>query len=82
MTYINLGNIGKAIAIDMVDRNKNSLQAICKEYNLSYSKISQLIHDDSKVSIFKLDELKKIKEIFHIEANIILDQIENLIKSH
>ena len=75
MTYINLGNIGKAIAIDMVDRNKKSLQAICKGYNLSYSKISQL-------SIFKLDELKKIKEIFHIEANIILDPIENLIKSH
>ena len=43
---------------------------------------SQLIHDDSKVSIFKLDALKKIKEIFHIEANIILDPIENLIKSH
>lgn len=82
MTYINLGNIGKAIAIDMVDRNKKSLQTICKGYNLSYSKISQLIHDDSKVSIFKLDELKKIKEIFHIEANIILDPIENLIKSH
>lgn len=82
MTYINLGNIGKAIAIDMVDRNKKSLQAICKGYKLSYSKISQLIHDDSKVSIFKLDELKKIKEIFHIEANIILDPIENLIKSH
>lgn len=80
MTYINLGNIGKAIAYDMVNRDIKSLQAICKEYKLSYSKISQLIHDDSKVSIFRLDELKKIKRIFHIEADIILDPIENLIK--
>jgi hypothetical protein len=80
MTYINLGNIGKAIARDMVDRNKKSLQAICKGYKLSYSKIRQLIHDDNKVSIFKLEELKKIKRVFHIEADIILDPIENLIK--
>ena len=76
MTYINLGNIGKAIAIDMVDRNKKSLQAICKGYNLSYSKISQLIHDDSKVSIFKLDELKKIQNVFNIKSDIIFDSIK------
>lgn len=80
MTYINLGNIGKAIARDMIDRDKKSLQAICKRYNLSYSKIRQLIHDDNKVSIFKLSELKEIKRVFHIEADIILDPIENLIK--
>jgi len=80
MTYINLGNIGKAIARDMIDRDKKSLQSICKGYNLSYSKIRQLIHDDNKVSIFKLEELKKIKRVFHIEADIILDPIENLIK--
>ena len=80
MTYTNLGNIGKAIARDMIDRDKKSLQAICKGYNLSYSKIRQLIHDDNKVSIFKLNELKEIKKVFHIEADIILDPIENLIK--
>ena len=82
MTYVNLGNIGEAIIRDMIDRNKKSLQAICKGYKLSYSKIRQLIHDDSKVSIFRLDELKKIKRVFNIEANIILDPIENLIKFH
>ena len=76
MTYINLGNIGKAIAIDMVDRNKKSLQAICKEYNLSYSKISQLIHDDTKVSLFKLDELKEIQNVFSIKSDIIFDSIK------
>lgn len=82
MTYINLGNIGKAIGRDMIDRDKKSLQAICKEYNLSYSKIRQLIHDDNKISIFRLSELKEIKRLFHIEADIILDPIENFIKSN
>lgn len=79
MTYTNLGKIGKAIAKDMIDRDETSLQVICKEYNLSYSKIRQLIHDDTKVSIFRLNELKEIKRVFHIESDIILDPIENLI---
>lgn len=81
MTYVNLGNIGEAIARDMIDKNKKSLRAICKGYKISYSKIRQLIHDDNKVSIFRLDELKKIKRVFHIEFEIILDPIAKLIKS-
>ncbi len=81
MTYVNLGNIGEAIAHDMIERNKKSLQAVCKGYKISYSKIRQLIHDDNKVSIFRLDELKKIKRVFHIESDIILDPIVKLIKS-
>ena len=76
MTYVNLGNIGKAIACDMVDKDKKSLQAICKEYNLSYNKIRILIHDDTKVSLFKLDELKKIQNVFNIKSDILFNSIK------
>lgn len=76
MTYVNLGNIGKVIAYDMVDKDEKSLLAICKRYNLSYSKIKQLIHDDSKVSLFKLDELKEIQNVFNIKSDIIFNSIK------
>ena len=61
MTYRNLETIGKAIAYDMIDKNEKSLKLICKNYNISYNKLKTLIHDDTKVSLFKLDELKKFK---------------------
>lgn len=76
MTYINLGNIGKAIAYDMVDKDKKSLKSICENSNISYSKIRQLIHDDTKISLFKIDELKEIQSVFNIKSDIIFDSIK------
>lgn len=76
MTYRNLETIGKAIAYDMIDKNEKSLKLICKNYNISYNKIRMLIHDDTKVSLFKLDELKKIQNIFNIKSDIIFNSIK------
>ena len=76
MTYINLETIGKAIAYDMIDKNEKSLKLICKNYNISYNKIRMLIHDDTKVSLFKLDELKEIQNVFSIKSDIIFDSIK------
>lgn len=76
MTYINLENIGKAIAYDMINKNEKSLKLICKNNNISYNKIRMLIHDDTKVSLFKLDELKKIQNIFNIKSDILFNSIK------
>lgn len=76
MTYINLGNIGKAIAYDMINKDKKSLKLICDNSNISYNKIRVLIHDDTKVSLFKLNELKEIQNVFNIKSDIIFDSIK------
>ena len=76
MTYINLETIGKAIAYDMINKNEKSLKLICKNNNISYNKIRILIHDDTKVSLFKLDELKKIQNIFNIKSDILFNSIK------
>lgn len=76
MTYINLETIGKAIAYDMINKNEKSLKLICKNNNISYNKIRMLIHDDTKVSLFKLDELKKIQNIFNIKSDILFNSIK------
>lgn len=76
MTYRNLETIGKAIAYNMVDKDEKSLKLICEKSNISYNKIRILIHDDTKVSLFKLDELKEIQNVFSIESDIIFDSIK------
>ena len=76
MTYRNLETIGKAIAYNMVDKDEKSLKLICEKSNISYNKIRILIHDDTKVSLFKLDELKEIQNVFNIKSDIIFDSIK------
>ena len=76
MTYRNLETIGKAIAYNMVDKDEKSLKIICKNNNFSYKKIRMLIRDDTKVSLFKLDELKKIQNIFNIKSDILFNSIK------
>ena len=76
MTYINLETIGKAIAYDMINKNEKSLKLICKNNNISYNKIRMLIHDDTKVSLFKLDKLKKIQNIFNLKFDILFNSIK------
>jgi len=72
----NLETIGKAIAYDMINKDEKSLKLICKNSNISYNKIRVLIHDDTKVSLFKLDELKEIQNVFDIKSDIIFDSIK------
>ena len=60
----------------MVDKDEKSLKIICEKSNISYNKIRILIHDDTKVSLFKLDELKEIQNVFNIKSDIIFDSIK------
>lgn len=76
MTYRNLETIGKIIAYNMIDKDEKSLKLICENYNIPYNKIRMLIHDDTKVSLFKLNELKKIQNVFNIKSDIIFDSIK------
>ncbi len=68
MTYVNLGVIGKSIAHNMVERDKKSLMKECKENNLPYNKIKELIHNDEKIISFTIKELIKIQKIFNINC--------------
>lgn len=68
MTYVNLGTVGKIIAHNMVERDKKSLMKECKENDLPYNKIKELIHDDEKITSFTIKELIKIQKIFNIDC--------------
>lgn len=68
MTYVNLGTVGKIIAHNMVERDKKSLMKECKENDLPYNKIKDLIHDDEKITSFTIKELIKIQKIFNIDC--------------
>lgn len=79
MTYINLGTVGKIIAHNMVERDKKSLMKECKENNLPYNKIKELIHDDEKIISFTVKELIKIQKIFNIDYLVLQSIIINYI---
>lgn len=79
MTYVNLGTVGKIIAHNMVERDKKSLMKECKENNLQYNKIKELIHDDEKIISFTVKELIKIQKIFNIDYLVLQSIIINYI---
>ena len=70
MTYANLGTVGKAIAHNMVERDKKSLMKECKENDLPYNKIRELIHDDKKILSLTINEINKIREVFGINYKL------------